>query len=216
EQTALEWALLQVERGDVDRAEGYLRRTVGPDHPDAAVVCEALARGYLMTDRLVDLRGVADLWLQVRPGDTHALYYRGLACERLGLRPEAVAAYREAVGADPENDEARLHLAELLLVLEQDAAQGLDQYEQVRGRRPSDAAVIIGLARCRRELGQAAAARELLDGLLAAHPDHARALAERGRVALAEDDPAGAEAWLRRAVARAPEDAAALHSLKSA
>src|SRR5439155_26406475 len=50
EQTTLERALLQVERGDVGRAEGYLRKTVGRDHPDAAIVCEALARGYLMTD----------------------------------------------------------------------------------------------------------------------------------------------------------------------
>jgi tetratricopeptide (TPR) repeat protein len=216
EQTALEWALLQVERGDLERAEDYLRRTVGPDHPDAAIVCEALARGYLLTDRLNDLRGVADKWLEVRPGDTHALYYRGLACERLGQWPEAVAAYRESVEADPENADARLHLAELLLVHYQDAAQALDHYERVRGRRPSDPAVLIGLARCRRELGQTAAARDLLDGLLAAHPDHARALAERGRVALAEDDPAGAERWLRQAVAGAPEDAAALHSLKSA
>jgi tetratricopeptide (TPR) repeat protein len=216
DQTALEWALLRVERGDLERAEVYLRTTIGPDHPDAAIVCEALARGYLLTDRLTDLRGVADLWLQVRPGDTHALYYKGLACERLGQQAEAIAAYQQAIDADSENLDARLHLAELLLVIDKDAERAREHYEWVRGRRPSDPAVIIGLARCRRELGDLAGARDLLDDLLAAHPNHARALAERGRVALADNDPAGAERWLRRAVARAPEDAAALYSLQNA
>jgi tetratricopeptide (TPR) repeat protein len=216
EQTALEWALLRVERGDVDRAVGYLQSTIGPDHPDAPLVCEALARGYLLTDRLLELRSVADRWLEARPGDTHALYYRGLACERMNQRAEAVASYRESIEADPENVEARLHLAELVLVLDKDYAQALDHYERARARRPSDPMVILGLARCQEGLGNTAAARDLLDGLLAAHPDHARALAARGRVALAEDDPAGAEKWLRQAVERAPEDAAALISLQSA
>jgi tetratricopeptide (TPR) repeat protein len=213
QQTALEWALLGVERGDVEKAEPYLKSTVGPDHPDAPIVYEALARGYLMTDRLGDVLECTDRWLEVRPGDTHALFYRGRAWERLSHWPEAAAAHRQAIEADPDNDDARLHLAQLLLTIDLDAAQALEQFERVRARRPSDADALLGLARCQKELGHPDAARDLLDGLLAARPDHPRALAERGRLALDEGDNTGAERWLRRAVALAPEDAEALHGL---
>jgi thioredoxin-like negative regulator of GroEL len=128
-------------------------------------------------------------------------------------RREAADAYRQALAADEENVEARLHLAELLLTDTQDAAEALDHFERLRGRRPADAAVVLGLARCQKALGHPAAARDLLDALLADHPDHPRGLAERGRLALDEDDAAGAEAWLRRAVALAPDDREALHAL---
>lgn len=216
QQTALEWALLRVERGEVEDVEGHLRSTVGPDDPDAPLVLEALARGYLLTDRLMTLLECTDLWLQVRPRDTHALYWRGLAWERLANWPGALAAYREAVEADPENAGARLRLAELLLDQGGSPEEALGHFERVRDRRPSDSAVALGLARCHRALGRTAAARDLLDRLLADHPDHARALAERGRLAVDEGDAAAAEAWLRKAVALAPDDREALYGLTRA
>jgi tetratricopeptide (TPR) repeat protein len=212
-QTALEWAMLKVQRGEMDDAEGYLRATVGRDDPDAPLVLEALARGFLLTERLADLLECTDLWLQVRPGETHALFWQGLAWERLARKSEAAHAYRQALTADPENVEARLHLAELLLDDEQDAAEARDQFERLRDRRPGDPAVLLGLARCEKALGHPAAARDLLDRLLADHPDHAGGLAERGRLALDEGDAPHAEAWLRRAVDLAPDDRTALHAL---
>jgi tetratricopeptide (TPR) repeat protein len=211
--TALEWALLTVERGEVDRVEGYLKSTIAPDSPNAPLVLEALARGYLVTDRLVSLLECTQLWLQVRPGDTQALYYRGLAWERLAKWPEALAAYREAVQADSDNTEAQIHLGELLLTGTQNAAEAREHFEQAHRRKPSDLGTTLGLARCEKALGNTAAARALFDGLLAEHPDHARALAERGRLALDEDDAAHAEEWLRQAVALAPDDREALHAL---
>jgi tetratricopeptide (TPR) repeat protein len=210
-QTALEWAMLKVQRGEVDDAEEYLRATVGPDDPDAPLVLEALAHGFLLTERLPDLLECTELWLQVRPGETHALFWRGLAWEGLSRRREAIDAYREALAADADNVEARQHLAELLLADGQDAAEARDHFERLRGKRP--AAALLGLARCEKALGRPAAARDRLDDLLADHPDHAQALAERGRLALDEDDAPAAEKWLRRAVALAPDDREALHAL---
>jgi tetratricopeptide (TPR) repeat protein len=212
-QTALEWAMLKVQRGELDDAEGYLRATVGPDDPDAPLVLEALAHGFLLTERLPELLEATDLWLQVRPGDTHALYYRGRGWERLARRREAADAYRQALTADAENADARLRLAELLLADGQDAAEARGHFERLRGRRPADPAAGLGLARCEKALGRPAAARDLLDALLADHPDHAQALAERGRLALDEGDAPGAAARLRRAVALAPDDREALHAL---
>ena len=174
-QTTLEWSLLRVQRGEVADVEGQLRASVGPDDPDAPIVLEALVRGYLMTDRLTDLLQAADLWLQVRPNDTHALYWRGLGWDRLGNRAEALAAYRAAVAADPDNTEARLHLGELLLAQADNPGEALSQFEYVRSRRPTDANAGLGCARCQVLLGQPEAARELLDALLAEHPDFSRA-----------------------------------------
>jgi len=212
-QTALEWGLLRAQRGEVADVEAQLRASVGPDDPDAPLVLEALARGYLMTDRMNDLLQATDLWLQVRPHDTHALYWRGLAWDRLGNGPEALAAYRDAVEADPENMEARLHLGEVLLVQARNPEEALGHFEHVRVRKPSDANAAFGVARCQVLLGQTDAAREQLDALLAEHPDYARALVERGKLALAAGDAAGAEASLRRAFALTPDDRVALHNL---
>jgi tetratricopeptide (TPR) repeat protein len=211
--TALEWALLTAERGDVERVEGYLKSSIAPDNPDAPLVLEALARGYLLTDRLASLLECTQLWLQVQPGETHALYYRGLAWERLAKWPEALAAYREAVQADPDNAPAQMHLAELLLGGTQNAAEAREHFAEAHRRKPSDPGPTLGLARCEKVLGNTAAARTLFEGLLAEHPDNARALAERGRLALDEDDAVHAEEWLRRAVALAPDDREALHGL---
>ncbi len=58
-------------------------------------------------------------------------------------------------------------------------------------------------------------ARELLDAVLAEHPEDVAALTERGRLALADDDISGAERWLRRAVALSPNDAQALRLLSN-
>jgi tetratricopeptide (TPR) repeat protein len=213
DQTALEWAMLSAERGDLGKAEVYLKSKVGPDHPDAPLVYEALAHGYLLTDRPIDLLDCTDAWLQVRPGDSQALYYRGRAWERLTNWDKAAEAHRQAVEADPDNDDARLHLAQLLLLMDKDAAQALDHFERVRARRPSDPDVILGLAGCQKALGHPDAARELLDGLLTSHPNHPRALGQRGQLALDEGDPARAEDLLRRAFALAPEDREALNGL---
>jgi predicted Zn-dependent protease len=83
----------------------------------------------------------------------------------------------------------------------------------LRQRRPKDPAPVLGLARCAILLGRTEEGTKLLDRLLADDPHNARAMTERGKVALQEDRPAEAEPWLRRAVAQAPSDYQATYCL---
>src|SRR5438552_14962712 len=99
----------------METAESYLRSTIGPDDPDAALVLEALARGLLITGRYATLVECSNLWLRVRPEETHALYYQGLAFELSGNPKNATAAYQRSVDADPANSESQARLGNLLL-----------------------------------------------------------------------------------------------------
>jgi tetratricopeptide (TPR) repeat protein len=53
----------------------------------------------------------------------------------------------------------------------------------------------------------------LLDDVLTTHPDHADALAQRGKVEMDAGNYADAERWLRKALGRAPQDADARYAL---
>jgi tetratricopeptide (TPR) repeat protein len=209
---ALEATLLRVQRGQLGEDENYLKRTITPDHPDAPLVLEALALGYARTDRLASLMECTDLWLQVRPEDAQALYWRGYACERLRHTDKARDLYRRAVAADPTCDDARLRLGDLLVQRFNQPQEALDQFEQVRPRRPDDPAVLLGLARCYRLLDRAEEARQAIDALLARQPRSAEALTERGKLALAAGELSEAEASLRQAVALAGDDRDALYN----
>jgi tetratricopeptide (TPR) repeat protein len=210
--TTLEAALLSVQRGQFGEAEPFLKRTVTPEHPDAPVVLEALALGYARTGRLLDLLEATELWLQVRPEDSQALRWQGYARERLGDSEGAWPCYERAVAADPDNDEARLLLAQMLLHLVR-TQEALSHFEHLRQRRPQDPAVLLGLARCSRVLGRPDNAEQVLADLLARHPENAEALAERGKLALDADRLSEAEGWLREAVALAPDNREALFNL---
>jgi predicted Zn-dependent protease len=66
--------------------------------------------------------------------------------------------------------------------------------------------VVLGRARCAILMGRTEEGTQLLDRLLADHPRDARALMERGKVALQENQAEKAEKWLRQAAALAPGD----------
>ncbi len=68
-----------------------------------------------------------------------------------------------------------------------------------------DPAVRLELAKCRRQLGDTAAAAAVLDELLAARPDDAAVLTEAGALALARGRPADAEPLLRKSLALQPD-----------
>lgn len=209
----LEAALLRVQRGELDESETYLKRTIAPDHPDAAEVLEALALGYSKTDHLADLLECTDLWLQIRPEDPQALYWRGYAWERLRQSEKARDCYQRATAADPLHDKARLRLGNLFLQRFRRPVEALEQFENLRLRHGDDPEVLLGLARCYRLLDRIDDAQELIRGLLDHHPQLAEALAERGRLAVARGQVAEAESCFRQAAALAPDDREALYDL---
>lgn len=209
----LEGALLRVQRGQLGEAESYLKRTVSPDHPDAALVLEALAQGYRKTDRLMSLLECTDLWLQVKPEDPRALYERGYAWERLRRSEEARDCYERAFAVDPLHDAARLRLGYLLLQRFRLPREAREQFESLRARCGDDPAVLLGLIRCSRLLDQGDEAQRLVEALLARCPDLAEARTERGLLALARGQLSEAESDLRQATTLAPDDREAWYHL---
>jgi predicted Zn-dependent protease len=210
----LERALARLQRGDAD-AEPYLTARVEKGDPDTLLIWEVLIQYYLDSYQLFKARDCLDRYLERRPDDVHALMGRGYIWERLFYYNGAASDYRRAVEIEPDNDRARLRLAETLLIVGP-PEEAAEHFERLRQRHPDSPAARLGLARARREQGRTPEARELLDALLAEEPKHAGALAERGRVALDEGDAERAVAWLRQAVERAPADRTTLYNLYNA
>jgi tetratricopeptide (TPR) repeat protein len=118
---------------------------------------------------------------------------------------DAVQYLAKALALRPDVDAVRLSLAELEVAVGRfTEAQG--HFEQLRERQPNHPSVLFGLARCLAGTGQKEQSLELLDRLLAAHPQDWKALGERGWLAVELDRPAEAEIYLRRAESLAPPD----------
>jgi tetratricopeptide (TPR) repeat protein len=208
----LEYALLRAEEGDVAGTESYLRGLLERGHPETVPILEALTQGYVQTYRLFEALDGAGQLLKLEPDHVQGLLWHGWALEQLDRHREALEDYRRAVALDPTEEYARLSLGEVLLFMSQpDLA--LEQFVYLQARLPDNPAVLLGLAQCRRSLGQVGEARQLLDGLVAAYPKEPGVLLERGRLALDEDQPALAERWLRQAVALSPADRQANYTL---
>jgi tetratricopeptide (TPR) repeat protein len=199
----LEQYLLRAQRGDLSRVEAYLWACIQKDHPDKLLILEALSQGYLKTYNLPGAVDCLSRWLQMQPNQLQALIWRGQTLERLRQPDDALEDYRQALALDPDAEEARLRLADLLTDSHH-GKEALEHYDYLRQRHVANSKVLLGLARCRRQLGQSEEARQALEELLAEEPNDFAALAERGRLALEAGDPAAAEEWLRKSLAIAP------------
>jgi tetratricopeptide (TPR) repeat protein len=200
----LERVLLTAQMGDPDRVEGYLLSYPNRPASEAVLVFEAFAQGYFKTQRLNESLYCLDRWLKEQPDNVQALLWRGQVLERRNDLEEAVASYRRAVAQDPDDDKSRRLLA-LALVRSDRAKEAVEHLERLR-RHSTDTEILLGLARCRRSLGQVDEARRLLDEVLAREKRHAEALSEHGKLALQTGQPVEAERWLRRALVEAPYD----------
>jgi tetratricopeptide (TPR) repeat protein len=199
----LERLLIQGQRGQNTALE-ELRLRAERGGPEAALILEVLIQDYVETYQLSRALAALNRFLELRPDNIRALLGRGWVWERLLLFGAAADDYRRAVALDPDNDEARRRLAETL-VITGPPREALAHFERLEGRadRPE---LLLGEARCHRQLGEVDRAAELLDRLLARHPDQVAALTERGRLALQAGKPGLAEKLLRRAVRNAPHD----------
>jgi Flp pilus assembly protein TadD len=206
--------LARVQLGDA-RPEPDLRALVEDDNPHSLAILEVLAQHYLDSYQLLRALDCLSRYLEQRPHDLNALLGRAYVYERLLYFAKAREDYRQAVEAHPDSDRARLRLAQTHL-LAGDPAEALKHFRQLQRRRPEDVEVRLGLAQAQRRLGQLQEAKRLLDALLAEYPKRLAVLTERGGLALDEDDVAGAETWLRRAVEVAPYDQTATNQLREA
>jgi predicted Zn-dependent protease len=197
----LEGLLLQTQEGDSSpETERYLaKHYLEPNAPEAPLVLEALAAGSFRRLAFPTALEYLDRCLRQQPDDVPALFLRGQVEERLS-RAEALDDYARVLALDPGHRDARLHLAQVLL-LSGRADQAAGHFEELCRRRPDDPAARLGLARCQYHAGRADQARRLLDGLIAEDPRNREALQDQGRLALEAGRGAEAESFLRRALA---------------
>jgi tetratricopeptide (TPR) repeat protein len=203
EEGRLEWLLLGVQQGDLGGHVRELQSLVDAEHPAASLILEALAKGFMNVARGPEMLTCLNRLLQCEPLNTPALTLRGKGWEELHNPERAVQDYQRAVDVDPECYAARLGLANTLQQLGR-VREASAHYEILRQQRPRNPDVLLGLARCRFDSYELDQAAELLDLVLASHPDHVAALVERGRLALCRHDEGEAEARLLRATALAP------------
>jgi tetratricopeptide (TPR) repeat protein len=208
----LEKALAAVQQGDLERREPVLVSFVQRDHPDKLLILEALVQGCRRSYHLPRALAHLNTWLGLQSDSARALVWRGETLLLLGRDRDALADYRKAVELDPQEDDARLKLAELSLAAHQ-PDEATAHFTELLERHPDQGDALLGLARCREEQGDAAEAVSLLERLLAKEPGHAGALAERGKIALDGGNPGDAEKWLRRAAGAAPFERETLYNL---
>jgi tetratricopeptide (TPR) repeat protein len=210
--TRLEWDLFRIQQGDLGDTHIRLRATISPQHPDAAMVLEALAQGYLSNGRLMDALEASDMWVAQNPDDPWSWLWRGRAQEKLVKLDPALADYEQALRIAPQDRNVRLALG-ALLVHGRQAGKAAEHFEYVLEHFPDDRDAQLGLASCRIDLGESVRAEPLLERILASDPTEARALVLRGKAAMEQGDPSSAERWLKTAVQQAPENIEACHQL---
>jgi tetratricopeptide (TPR) repeat protein len=165
----LEQLLAPAQRGEIsEEKEIELVTCTRPDknHPDAAIIEEALTKGYLRTLKLHAARQQLDRWLELEPDNVQALLYRGWVRERMQNASGALEDYQRAVKVDPDSAEARMRLADAYLFAIQ-PNKALEQYQALQKELPDEPDVLLGLAMCRRDRGEREEAQPLLERILA-------------------------------------------------
>jgi tetratricopeptide (TPR) repeat protein len=202
---ALEWALLQAANGNVREVEEFLQAQAGEDLPHARLVWEALSEGYTRIYRIRDALACLDHWLTLDPDNLRARELRGLAFHIGKSAHRGAEDLRWVLEKDDTREATRWRLVLCLLDMgNYDEARPL--LERIERHKPGDPEVLVLLARCHNMLDRPQQARDILEAVLKAHPDHAPALRTRGQLALADSQPARAEVWLRQAVRLSPGD----------
>jgi tetratricopeptide (TPR) repeat protein len=205
-QSAMERALLQAQKGELEEVEGTLVTLVLKEDPDTVVILEALAWGYLKVNRRADAYAAIARLLEKVPNFPDAYFLRGQYSEREGHLGNAIAYYRRALDRAPHRVAFRLALADALVQFGQ-PAEAWPLFEELLGDTPDDAGVLLGAGRCLRALGRGQAALEYLDMLLRDHPDNVEGWIERGRACKDQGNSAEALRCLRRGYELNPRNA---------
>lgn len=199
----IERALIQAQQGELDGVAAQLRTLVEDGHADRLLILEAVATGFLRGRRADEALGCLERWLDFAPNDVVALAMRARIYNDGKSHQAAIADYEHVLRIDEANDAARFDLANALLAFKQPRA-AFAHFQVLKDRDYPKPDVQAGLARCHQEFGDIDEARRLYDELLVAYPDHAPALTERAKLALADANTGEAEALLRRALQHDP------------
>lgn len=210
EVVVLERLLLRATIGEVDTVAPVLQERINRNDSAARLAREALISGHLYLYRLDVAAKMIDDWLQRDPRHTIALMLRGKLQEQRERESDALETYRQALEIDPEYDEVRLRMTEILLAFRQ-GAEAVVHLEYLRRRMPNSVDVLAQLGQALDLQGRIDEARSALDECLQLNPNHATALLERGRIARGDGDLQKAEDLLARSVQAEPGNTIARH-----
>jgi tetratricopeptide (TPR) repeat protein len=212
EKLQLEYAMTQAQRDTPDAVEAFLLSRVKDDHEDSLLILEALIQGYLKTYQISKALHCRELWRQRDPESWQALFWEGMIREKLGNTRDALKMFEAVVGEQPDNREARLHLADLLLGVNKEYELALKHYERLKFHEAKNLQFWLGMAGCHIGLSRLEEAEKLLSNLRADHPNEPRVLSECGQLALRMGKPQEAEEYLRRALAADPSEPDAVYA----
>jgi Flp pilus assembly protein TadD len=201
----LEDSLQHAQRGEIERDVYDLMAKADAGHPATEQILEALAVGSVHIyhfDR-------AAFWLHYLlgqfPNNPIGLLIRAQMDDLLGKRDLAAAGCRKILAAFPDHEKAKTLLAGLLYRAHQ-FAEAADLYEELWRKRPDEMNTLLGLARCREQMGQTDDARALLRQMEERFSENSEALLACGKFALTDGRAGDAERLLRRALELAPND----------
>ncbi len=214
-ETLLEWAMQHAAGGDLEKVESYLQEQARKDSEHAPLIWEALIRGYMSVNRILDALQDVEEWLKHDPDNVQALYLRGSIYRQSGAWNRVAPDLRRVVEIDPEFPAARWWLAVALVNVGyyEEAVRHLERLRQHPPQDVDPVEILVQLAICRSRLGRSREARELLEAILAQHPHHGLALLTRGQIEQMNGQLEQAEKWLRQAVHALPYDYKAHWSL---
>jgi tetratricopeptide (TPR) repeat protein len=202
---ALEDALLRTSMGELGQFETSLRSRMEREPHNAALILEALVEGYARMYRMLECITCLEQWLKFQPDNPQAYYLRGKASQQIPTFEKAAEDYRKVLELDPDRIDAREHLATCLVEISR-FEEALGHLEYLQKLRPDDADLQVRVARCYSGMTQIKKPRQILEAVVAEHPDHGAALLLLGRIIMSSGQPDEAETWLRRAAKALPYD----------
>jgi tetratricopeptide (TPR) repeat protein len=197
ERSQVEWLLLRAVGGELASVELGLKVAVEKNDPNTILILEGLVFSYMKDMRYGNALYYVDKWLQAEPDCVRALSWRGWIREEFNYTTGARDDYSRVLELSPNHLSTRLRLVNILLI-EKNIPEAGEHLRILERDAPENPEVIYDLAQCRAFEGESEEARKLLDHLLGLQPKNARALHQRGNLAL---DDAEKEKWFRKALA---------------
>jgi Flp pilus assembly protein TadD len=201
---SMEQALVSLQQGELDR-ESYFLRQVDQGHPDSPLILEALVEGYMQAHRVHNAVACLARWEKLQPDNMYIYFLRGNIREQIPNLEPAASDYRKVLELNPRFEEARLHLANMLIELH-DCQEALEHLQHLHEIQPRNTVVLVFMARCYIELSRPEEARQALAEALSLDEKNQAALRVSAQLAMQEGEAEQAEKLLRQALAIDPHE----------
>jgi tetratricopeptide (TPR) repeat protein len=208
----LEFLLLRVQTGEVDRVAPALLENVDNGHPESPLILSTLAAAYMHNLRYRRALACLNRWIDLQPGAAKAYQYRGWVLERMNRRKDALADYRKALEIDPDLVAVRVELARVLLE-ENQLLDALPHLERLYRQSPDDPLVQARLGMARYLQGRMGEARRLMEAAAERLPNDPPLHIQLAHLDLNEGRADAAEGRLRAVIQADPSDTEALYTL---